>query len=240
MQVKEKEIVCVLKDKLSVANNTVTLRFETIGKEVFAFKSGQYVVVSTKETGPNGTTGKMYTISSIPSLPALDITIRKMGAFSSVLHDLNIDDKVIITGPYGDLRPREDSERVVFIAGGIGITPFYSLIQYYVREKNSQPKQVTVIYTNRTRADAAFLQELNDLAMTWDGLKIVNTFTRENVDEKIGENGRIDEKLIKGYVKNFFQCEYFICGSIDFSDSMWRMLGKMGIPEERIFIETFY
>ena len=58
-------------------------------------------------------------------------------------------------------------------------------------------------------------------------------------DSTIGKV-RIDRTLIENSIKNFIDHEYYICGSIDFSDSMWRILDKMGIPEGCIFMETFY
>lgn len=237
---KEKQINCILKNKLIVAKNTVTLRFGVLRGKLFAFEPGQYVVVNLKDGESNFTAGKMYTISSVPNPTTLDITVRKIGFFSSALCDLSVGDMVSITGPYGELYPKEDANQLVFIAGGIGITPFYSIIKQYVRKKDARLKQLTILYSNRAVEDAVFLKELRILGVVKNGLKIVNTFTRESVDKKFGERGRIDEKLIKKYVKNSRECTYFICGSIDFSDSMWRILNNMSVPENKILIETFY
>lgn len=233
-------ITCILRDKIVVANDTVTLHFETVGEKMFSFEPGQYVVVAIQKEGFNDREGKMYTISSAPNLLTFDITIRKIGVFSGALHDLSVNDLVTISGPYGNLCPRKDLEEAVFIAGGIGVTPFYSMIQQYLREPNDRPKHVVVVYSNKTHADAAFLKELNSFTAEWDGLEVVNAFTREDAVGEHEWKGRINGDIIRKSVKNLLEPEYFICGSLDFSDSMWQMLKGLGVSEGQIHIETFY
>jgi ferredoxin-NADP reductase len=240
MHTNEHVITCVVREKITVAHDTVTLCLETKSGEVFDFTPGQYVIVSIRAVGINDAVGKMYTMSSAPESSHFNITIRKIGPFSRALCDLSIGADVLVTGPYGELFPKDGLEQMVCFAGGIGITPFFSMMQYFGTSTGDRPRTITVFYSNKTPADAAFLKELDELTTALSGLTVVNTFTREAAPKDGGETGRIDAAMIQKYVSDIIRCDCFICGSIDFSDSMWRILTAMGVSDERIFIETFY
>jgi ferredoxin-NADP reductase len=224
MHTNEHVITCVVREKITVAHYTVTLCLETKSGEVFDFTPGQYVIVSIRAVGINDAVGKMYTMSSAPESSHFNITIRKIGPFSRALCDLSIGADVLVTGPYGELFPKDGLEQMVCFAGGIGITPFFSMMQYFGTSTGDRPRTITVFYSNKTPADAAFLKELDELTTALSGLTVV----------------RIDAAMIQKYVSDIIRCDCFICGSIDFSDSMWRILTAMGVSDERIFIETFY
>jgi ferredoxin-NADP reductase len=125
---------------------------------------------------------------------------------------------------------------IVFLAGGIGITPFYSIIKDYFNKRTD--KNIFLFYSNKTKGSVAFSDNLNYLAENWLKLKIVRIFTQELVINN--EFNRINFKMLKKYLKNLDKKYYFICGSVGFVTDLWKELKKNKVEEEYIKVESFY
>ncbi len=232
--------IFILKKKIKEAVGVITLRFFPLKQEgFFSFQPGQYVVVRFLNNFLN-TPGKAYTITSPPGEKFIAITVKRLGKFSNALCDLRIGDRVKIIGPYGHFFPRDKMKNIVFLAGGIGVTPFFNIIKSFSKEKKMD-KETTLFYSNKTKNDIAFFKELNKLSKKWNGLKIVYILTREKKTHPlIKEFRRIDIKMLKKYLKRIGDYYYFICGSTDFVDYLWKELKTTGIKENHLITETFY
>lgn len=230
----------VLKDKINETNDVATLKFSPVEENISPFISGQFVNVYFLDDRCGGQ-GKPYSISSIPGGDFLSITVKKIGKFSGALHDLKIGEKVKVSEPQGYFYPEDKINNVVFLAGGIGITPFYSIIKNcFKKQKN---KNIVLFYSNKTRDDAVFLNELKDLANNWSNFKIINVFTREKAEMsgvKNLETERIGVSMIKKYLKTLNGNYYFICGSIGFVRDLWKELKENEVQEDFIKVESFY
>lgn len=199
----------------------------------FKFDAGQYVNVVIPTVA---THGKAYTISSTPLDETLSLTIKKQGKFSSLLLALDIGAEIEIDGPQGYFFDNFSADKKnVFIAGGIGITPFISLI----RESNIKQtfNDLVVLYSNKTKVETTFNAELNDLSKQTK-IKLINFLTQEDINGC--EIGRIDSEAIKKQINDYSERSFYLCGSISFVNDMWKILGVLGVAEEQIFTEAFF
>jgi ferredoxin-NADP reductase len=209
----------------------------------FEFKAGQnadWKLISPPETDSEGDK-RTFSIVAPPSARELAFTTRMRDtAFKRVLKTLPEGSALEIDGPYGDLTLHNRAERpAVFLAGGIGITPFHSMI-LDAAEKHL-PHKIFLFYSNRRPEDAAFLQELIDLQSKNVNYKLIATMTDMDKSSQKwnGETGRIDAELIKKYVGDLNGPVYYIAGPPGLVAAMKKMLNDAGVNDDDIKIEDF-
>jgi len=251
----------ILKSKTERTHDVALLSFVRERGHMVPFKAGQYVTLYFPD-GRFGWQGKSYSIASVSGETTVDIAVKKLGTFSSALHDLAVGDRVTLTGPTGYFYPSPKMDDLVFIAAGIGIAPFVSIVNDLAKKKKLAEKNITLLYSNKTKADIAFFGDLDESSAHHDNLSVVHFLTRsdgkppdgktgggEACDRKVDDLGRaidhyelhrIDEAALKKYIVAPRQKNFFICGSISFVNDIWRVLQKMGVPEERLATEAFY
>ncbi|MDO8442712.1 MAG: FAD-binding oxidoreductase [bacterium] len=234
MENKNREFVLV--SKKDEAENIASLFFKPADGAGFNFIAGQYVSVKVPSIVGRS---KCYTISSSPNEKLICLTVKRQGVFSSALIDTAINDKLIFGGPYGKFYPEENCEDIVFIAGGIGVTPFFSVIKEKINSK-AKPK-LTLLYSNKTISGIAFFDELNDLAKNKGIDKLVYFLTQEKGKHPlVQEYSRMNKESLKKHLVSFGKRNYYLCGSIQFVNAIWKDLKESGVPEENIFTESFY
>jgi ferredoxin-NADP reductase len=199
------------------------------------FIAGQYVTVLFPELGVPS--GKAYSLSSSPSDDYLQITVKKIGEYSSRLHQLEIGDELLVSEPYGFLNPEFDAP-IMAIAGGVGIAPIISIIRDALERKTSH--QIELIYSNRTIDDIVFRKDLENLMSEHKQLRIKHFITRQQKLPVGFRAGRIDVKKILARRMPSPETFYFICGREDFVGDMWRGLIASSVPENKIATETFF
>lgn len=233
------KFTCALVSKKKETEDVVTLKFGLGKNSKFFFIPGQYLIVYLN--GQSGPEGRAYTISSIPGDKLLAITVKKMGRFSAALCELKIGTAIVLEGPTGYFYPDEKSGELVFLAAGIGITPFLSIIRTHSKDKLLKDKKISLFYSNKTKEDTAFFDELNKLSESNKKLKLFYYLTRQKIkDGRIKEFNRIDIKSIKSKLKHLEDKDYFICGSIKFVSDMRRAILDGGVSELKIHTEAFY
>ena len=166
-----------LLEKKEIADGTMLFRFEK--PEGFSYLAGQSVDIilpNPPETDAEGNK-HAYTLSSAPHESDLYIVTRMRDtAFKRSLNNMEIGGELDIDGPFGDLTLHENIKRpAVFLAGGIGITPFHSIILEATKNKLSY--KITLFYSNRRPEDTAFLSELDNLQNENQNYKLVATMT---------------------------------------------------------------
>ena len=160
----------------------------------------------------------------------LRITPKEVGDFTKKLQNLPLGAKVIIEGPFGVFTDNEKvSDKILLIAGGIGITPLRSLAQAMVQKG----KDVILLFGNKTRQDIVFENEFKDIT----GLKLINVLS----DEKnySGETGYIDKEKIQRLVPDFLEREVFLCGPEPMMDSVISDLKELDFPSAKLHFEKF-
>jgi len=147
---------------------------------------------------------------------------------------------VRIEGPFGDLRLHNDRPRAaVFLTGGIGITPFRSILLNATREK--LPQRIFLFYANRRPEDAAFLDELQQLEKQNANYKLIASMSQMETSQRDwqGERGLIDEQMLAKYLKNVASPIYYITGPPAMVAAMHTMLAAAGVDDDNIRIEEF-
>src|SRR5262245_10469842 len=166
-----------LEGRFDVADRTMAFRFaKPVG---FTFKAGQFMeitLMNPPETDAEGNV-RTFSIASAPNEEMLMIATRLRGsAFKRVLQTTALHSEVSIEGPFGNFHLHNNQARAaVFLAGGIGITPFRSMIVRAARE--ALPHQIVLFYSNRRPEDAPFLDELLQLQKENANYKVVATMT---------------------------------------------------------------
>lgn len=215
--------------KVKEADNTYSFYFEK-SKE-FKFIPGQYIKIFLPHLNPDSRgTSRYFTISSGIDDTYLRITTKiYKSTFKKKLFNLNIDEKVDIFGPVGFFHFKNDLTPKIFIAGGIGITPFISLL----RSEKKINSEIILINSFSYKKDILFKKEIDAMA----DIRYVITLTKEEV--KGFEKVRINAEMIMRNCKNYKLAKFFIVGSVNFERDLYSEILDLGISEENIFKENF-
>ncbi|NOR22295.1 MAG: heterodisulfide reductase subunit F [Candidatus Aminicenantes bacterium] len=149
-----------IKEEVGGARPIKTFRTQFLSMNDFSFRSGQCAMLSVFGTGES-----MISVSSSPLVKDyLQFSILKMGRVTSSLHDMQIGDIIGIRGPYGNGFPIEDwkGENLIFIGGGIGLAPIWSVLNTALGKKEDYG-DIVLIYGARTSKDLVFKDELEEL-----------------------------------------------------------------------------
>lgn len=202
-----------------------------------SFISGQYLTV--RLSGFEPAEGKSYSISSAADEPLVRLTIKEIGSFSKALTACTPGDTLTTSAPYGFFYPEEtDTRDIVFVAGGIGITPCISIMKTLT--KNHYPKNISLVYSNRTLEDCIFKDTLDTLKNTFPNVSITYHFTREDSHLPGYNTGRITGESICTQHAKAHESDFFVCGSIDFTKGLWKELRDAGIESAQIYTEGYF
>jgi len=203
-----------------------------------SFKPGQYVQFKIPETDEF----RAYSIASRPSqnnIVELIVRLVPNGMCSSYIHEvLDINDKIALTGPFGDFYLREDSTRdIVCIGGGCGMAPIRSIL-LHLKEKN-MPRKVTYFFGARSKKDLFFTEELFKLSKEFPNFKYVPALSEPKPqDNWRGETGLITQVVERTVIGNG-HTEGYLCGPPPMIDASITVLTKKGIEDIYIYYDKF-
>lgn len=204
--------------------------------ENFDYKPGQYILVTVNIEGESTT--KALTISTSPTeTNFLEFTKKLTGhPFSNTLDAMKTDDVISINGPFGKLTFEGEYPKIALLCGGIGVTPMISICKYC--SDLQLDANISLVYSNKTEHDIAFMPELEEMKSINSNLKVVYTLTR--ADEKwVGCKERICENLIVREISDYKERQYYLCGSPEMLNSVEEVLLLMNIPKGKIKKEVF-
>ena len=235
----------VFKTKLvsreTVAERTMSFRFERPGD--WSYRAGQSVdmtLLDPPETDAEGNT-RTFTISSAPRENAITITTRlRDTAFKRVLQQVPLGTEVQVEGPFGDFRLHRAARPAVLLAGGIGITPFRSILVETIGG-GSLPYRVVLFHANRTPEEAAFADELRALAEADPNLTFVPTMTAIAASTLPwdGERSRIDAAMLERHLDGVANPIYYMAGPPGMVQATRATLVASGVDEDDIRTEEF-
>jgi ferredoxin-NADP reductase len=232
----------VLRARTAVAQGTAAFHFDKPAG--FAFEPGQAIDVVLSEPPGDDAQSARHTFSlvSAPFEGELVVATRmRDSAFKRALGALPAGAGVAIEGPFGTLMQRADRQRpAVFIAGGIGITPFMSLLRQAAHD--GMPQRRVLLYSNRRPEDAAFLAELTTLAQQCGNFRLLATMTAMSQSSLAwdGSTGPIDEALLARAAEGLAQPVYVIAGPPAMAEAMHLTLAEAGVSDPDIRSESFY
>jgi ferredoxin-NADP reductase len=223
-----------------LAEGTLAFRFEKPAG--FAFKAGQAVVVELLDPPPgDGQKRRTFSLVSAPFERTLTIATRMRDtAFKRALNALPDGASVKLVGPLGQFTLADVARPAVFIAGGIGITPFMSMLRQAAQDRSA--RRLVLLYSNRRPEDAAFLGELQALERQLGNFRLVATMTemRNSASKWEGETGLLNAHLIERAASGLAAPVYYVVGPPGMVAAMVDTLRSTGVAEESIVTEEFY
>lgn len=231
-----------LQGREAIAEGTMAFHFEK--PRGFAFKPGQAIdVVLIDPPGADAQSARhTFSLVSAPFQDELVVATRmRDSAFKCALKSLPIGSLARLEGPFGSLTLHNDRARpAVFVAGGIGITPFMSILRQAAKDQLAQ--RLLLLYSNRRPEDAAFLAELQQLEQQTKNFRLVATMTAMSKSRRQwqGETGMIDEDLVKRVGGDASAAIYYLAGPPGMVGAMRQTLNHAGIDDDDIRSEEFY
>jgi ferredoxin-NADP reductase len=231
-----------LKAQKTLCAGTTAFYFEK--PEPFEFQAGQFfniTLLNPNETDLEGST-RALSIASAPHEPNLMVAMRlRTSAFKRGLNSLPLGTELLLQGPFGSMTlPRNTTRPAVRLAGGIGITPFRSLI--WSAAESFSPRRILLFYSVRVPEEAAFLEELREMEQHNMRYKFICTVTQPERTRMLwrGETGRISISLLSKWILDVTVPIYYIAGPPGMVTGVRQMLIGAGIAEEDIRAEEFY
>ncbi len=208
-----------------------TLRVVTPdGQKAFIHKPGQCAMLSIPGVGE-----AMFSITSSPTNEEyMEFSIKKCGCLTDWLHAMEVGQQITIRGPYGNAFPVDTAfagQNLLFIAGGIGLAPLRSVINY-VRHYRDRYGRVDIVYGSRSMNDLVDYREIIDEWCKEDGINVHLTIDREQE----GWNGHV------GFVPNYVteldfktDCIGIVCGPPIMIKFTLAALQKMGFSKNQVY-----
>lgn len=235
------KIIATVLDKRQVGSDIVDFLF-TPGKR-FKFIPGQYMewTLSHAKTDSRGNR-RYFTIASSPTENTLRLGVRfseNGSSFKKALLSLQPNSQIVGSQISGDfILPKNKKQKLVFIAGGIGVTPFRSMIQYLI--DMNEPRPIVVFYANKHANEIVYTDTFSQ-AQRQLGIKMVYTLTDQASipPNWIGRVGRIDANMIQQEVPDFKERIFYLSGPHAMIVAYEKVLKSMGVPKKHIKKDYF-
>ncbi|MGB2886120.1 MAG: FAD-dependent oxidoreductase [Candidatus Acidiferrales bacterium] len=232
----------ILKARKPVGDGTAVYYFQRPIN--FEFKAGQFAnftLLGATETDAKGNT-RTLSLANAPHEKNLIVAMRlRDTAFKRAFNGLSTGTRVLVQGPYGNLTLHGNTTRpAVFLAGGIGITPFRSMI-WHATEVRSAHKMF-LFYSVRRPEEAAFLEELQAMEDLNPRYKCIATVTRpdERRNGWHGETGHISQEMLEKWIGDLKVPIYYIAGPPAMVSGVRLMLSIAGVNDDDIRAEEFF
>ena len=230
----------LIKEKQDVARGTLLVTFDLLGEHA-DFRPGQYFFVTLPDVGYQDARGLRRHITVVTSPNERGVlgfaTRMRDSAFKRTLGELPVGAEVEVEAPKGKFALPDDTARpLVFVAGGIGITVFRSMLRYIREERLSY--RVTLIYSNRDRESTAFLEELRDLERELRDLRLIFTMTQDPSWE--GETRKIDAQFFTDHLDgDLNEYTFLVAGPPAMTEGVQHALTEAGVKEENVIAERY-
>jgi glycine betaine catabolism B len=237
----KKTLFLRIKEKITAANETYEFVFHP--SSLLTFQPGQYLewTLPMTRTDSRGNR-RFFTIASSPTEKEIRLGVRigkDSSTFKQKLSSLTADDAVAVTNLAGSFTlPEEKDKKLVFIAGGIGITPFRSMVKYLIDKK--ERRDIVLFYANKTEEEIAY-KDIFDAASDAIGLKTVYILSdKEHVPTNWkGKVGRIDKALLEDSVPDYKDRMFYLSGPTAMVRGYKDLLLQLGIPHTQIITDYF-
>lgn len=221
-----------------------TMAFHFAKPAGFSFKPGQAIELGLIEPAGSGADDNRhaFSLACAPYENELVVATRMRDSpYKKALKELPVGSAMLIDGPFGSLTLHNKRSRpAVLMAGGIGITPFISMLRQAA--KDQLPQQLLLLYSNRRPESAAFVSELQALEAANPNFRLLATMTdlsRSRLPWH-GATGEIDAPMLKGAVAELAAPIYYLVGPPGMVAAMHGTLNGIGVDDDDIRSEEFF
>ena len=218
------------------------LRLKLPEGESVSFKAGQYMQFHTRPYNKvKESVFRAYSIANVPSdNKHIELIIRQVpdGICTTFVHtQLQEGDPVKISGPYGDFYLRGNCSELVMIAGGSGLAPIRSIVLDIIEKKLEL--KMNFFFGAVTKKDLYYLDFFYDLDKKHDNFRFIPALSKPDPEDNWdGEVGLITE-VVDRFIADGEDKEAYLCGSPGMINACLDVLGKKGIPEDKVFFDKF-
>ena len=236
----KQKLLLTLKEKIQLAPDIYDFIFTADKKS--QFKPGQYLEWTLGHKGPDNRGNRRYfTIASSPTEQEIILGVRfyePSSTFKKSLLAMQPGQSIMAGQLAGDfVLPKEKNQKLVFFAGGIGVTPFRSMVKYLIDKK--EKRDITIFYANRTPQDVVY-KDIFDQAEKSLGIKTIYTVSKNNASANWkGETGYITEQMIKEKLPDYKDRMFYLSGPRSMITSFEQTLRNMGIKNSHIKTDFF-
>lgn len=237
----KKAFVLQLKRKERIAPDVYDFIFATPRR--FAFEPGQYMEWTLGHADSDLRGNRRYfTLASSPTEKELRLGVKfypKGSSYKQAMLRMKDHSEIAATQLAGDfVLPKDDRQKCVLIAGGIGITPFRSMLKYML--DTGQMRPLVVFYANHSVQDIVY-RDVLDEARRKMGTRVIYTVSdgRNLPATWRGKVGRITPDMIRAEVPDYKDCLFYISGPQSLIDSMKDTLATMNVPSGQIKTDLF-
>jgi ferredoxin-NADP reductase/Na+-translocating ferredoxin:NAD+ oxidoreductase RnfD subunit len=235
------KLVLQLREKVRIATDVYDFLF--MPQRKLAFAPGQYMEWTLGHDDPDNRGNRRYfTLASSPTEDHIRLGVKFSGessSFKQAMLAMDQNTQIVAGQLAGDfVLPRDPGQKCVFIAGGIGITPFRSMIKYLLDTRQRRP--IVLFYACKTPGEFVY-QDIFDQARWELGIETIYTVTEPDSLPAgwRGNVGRITPQLIQSHLTDHLDCVYYISGPQTMVDSFKRALSEMGVKSSQIKTDLF-
>lgn len=230
-----------LRKRHEIAKETLALWFDASGRD-FTYTAGQYVSITIPELRllHPGEETKAFSIANAPNEEKLLLIAIRRGKnpFKRTLERMPIGSIVELRGPSGTfLLHRNEEIPAVFLAGGIGITPVRSIIEWATIKHLPQP--IYLFYSNESRERIAFLKDFELWQRKNNNFRFIPTLTKRAPSSWTYERGRISAEMLSRHMGDARNALYYVSGGEPMVKELLAVLDSLGAKELQIKIEEF-
>jgi Na+-transporting NADH:ubiquinone oxidoreductase subunit F len=228
-------------EKKPLTHDIIEFKMELISPAEIEFKAGQYVQLETEKYKGRDSVNRAYSISSIPSdKKNVELMIRKVpeGICTTWVFDhVETGQEVAFSGPYGDFGLTENDAPIIFVAGGSGMAPIWSILRD-MKEKGINRKAI-YFFGALTEEDLFYTEELKGLEKELADFKYIPALSNEpDKSSWQGERGLVTD-VLKRHIPDMARYEAYLCGSPGMIDACVEVMKDSGLPESNIFFDKF-
>lgn len=225
---------------VEVADKTVLVTIEK--PKGYDFHCGQYIALGLPKNAEAENKGEYihaFSICNVPSDEFIQVITRvRDSEYKQALAGMKEGDDIEISDPKGHIAlPKDDSKGLVFIAGGVGITPIRSLMLGAL--ERGYANDIHLFYSNKSPNTTPLFDEFYHLTEHDHGVNVTMNMSKDTMDAPNVIEERITKELIEEKLKDIDNKQYYIAGSDGFVEAMKDILKELGISSGDIIEESF-